>query len=215
MKVISLIQRKGGSSKTSTAVHLAEALSVLYPHLHIALADADPQRSATIWIQRSKGVIGVSVHPIAGDGEGRNMKAEIEAIGADIVIIDTPPALEGISLRAALRADLMLVPTSPSIIDLAATKDAINTCLEAIKINPAKRYLIVPSRVQHNTAAGHKLRSVLAEWGPVSETSISMRVAFAESAIIGLGVSRYAPESPAAQEIGLLAEEVSCILSIQ
>ena len=214
MKIISVLQRKGGSSKTTISVQLAAALACQHPSLRIAIADGDPQQSAATWINRSRGAIGVSVHQVAADGDGRRLREEIEAIKADVVIIDTPPAMEAISLRAALRADLMLVPTSPSIVDLAATKDAVSTCLEAIEHNPSKKFLLIPARVQHNTASGRELRGVLSAWGPVSEATISLRVAFSESACVGLGVSQYAPESPAAQEIGLLAEEVSRILDI-
>ena len=214
MKIISVNQRKGGSSKTTISVQLAAALACQHPQLKIAVADADPQQSAAIWINRSKGGIGVSVIQVAADGEGRKLREEIEAIDADICIIDTPPALEAISLRSMLRANLMLIPTSPSIVDLAATKDAVNMCLEAIELNPSKRFLLIPARVQHNTASGRELRGVLEAWGPISEATISLRVAFSESACVGLGVSQYAPESPAAQEIGLLAEEVSRILKI-
>lgn len=213
MKIIAAIQQKGGVGKTTTAVHLAAALACMHPHLNIAVADADPQGSATAWVNRSNGSIGVSVHQVAKE-EGKYLKTELEAINADVVIIDLPPALEAISLRAALRADLMLVPAGPSVVDLEATKSAVNTCKEVIELKPSKRYLLVPNRVQHNTASGRELRSALAVWGPVSEATLTLRVAFAEAAIEGLGVSQYAPESPAAQEIGLLAEEVSRILAI-
>src|ERR1039457_4683888 len=171
-KVISMIQKKGGSAKTTTAVHLAAALSGLFPNLKIAVADADPQQSASIWIRRSHGAIGVSVHQVGADGEGRNMRDEIDAINADVVIIDTPPSLESITLRAALRSNLMLVPTSPSIVDLSATKEAVKTCKEVIELNPDKKYLLIPSRVQHNTASGRELRGILEAWGHVSEATI-------------------------------------------
>ena len=214
MKIISILQQKGGVGKTTTAVNLAGALASMHAHLKIAVADADVQKSATIWIERGKGGMGVTVHAVAADGDGRNLKSELAAIDADVVIIDLPPALEAISLRAAIRADLLLVPTGASVVDLAATRAAVNICKEALEVNPAKRYLLVPNRVQHNTASGRELRGALAVWGPVSEATLTLRVAFAEAAAVGLGVSQYAPESPAAREIALLAEEVSQILAI-
>jgi len=214
MKIITILQQKGGVGKTTTTVHLSAALASMHPHLRVAVADADPQGSATIWIKRGNGGTGVAVYTVAADGDGRNLRAELEAIEADVIIIDLPPALEAVSLRAAIRADLLLVPTGPSVVDLSATRGAVSICKEALDLNPAKRFLLIPNRVQHNTAAGRELRSALAAWGPVSEATLTLRVAFAESAAVGLGVSQYAPESPAAQEIGLLAEEVSRILEI-
>jgi len=215
MKVITLLQQKGGVGKTTTSVHLAAALASMHPHLRIVVADADPQGSASIWINRGNGGAGISVFTVAADGDGRNLKEELEAILADVVVIDLPPALEAVSIRAAIRSDLLLVPTGPSVVDLAATKSAVSICKEALELDPAKRYLLIPNRVQHNTASGRELRQALAFWGPVSEATLTLRIAFAEAAAVGLGVTQYAPESPAAQEIGILAEEVSRILEIK
>ena len=213
-KIITILQQKGGVGKTTTAVNLAAALASMHSALSVAVADADQQGSATLWINRGKGAMGVTVHPVAGDGDGRNLRSELEAIKADIIIIDLPPALEAVSLRAAIRADLLLVPTGASVVDLAATRAAVSICKEALETNSQKRYLLVPNRVQHNTASGRELRTALAAWGPVSEATLTLRVAFSEAAGVGLGVTQYAPGSPAAQEIGMLAEEVSKILNI-
>ncbi len=214
MKIITVVSQKGGIGKTTISVSLAGALVQMFPHLKVAVADADPQGSATVWIDRSKGALGVSVHTVAADGTGLKLREELAAIDADIVIIDLPPAVALVALRAAIRADLMLVPTGASIVDLSATKVAVDLCKEAQEANPAKQYLIVPNRVQHNTAAGRELRGALEEWGKVSEATLTLRVAFQDAARVGLGVTQYAPGSPAAQEIGLLAGEVAALINI-
>ena len=51
-KIISVIQQKGGVGKTTIAVNLAHQLKELYPKKAVTIADADPQKSASNWINR-------------------------------------------------------------------------------------------------------------------------------------------------------------------
>jgi chromosome partitioning protein len=213
-KVISLLQQKGGVGKTTISVHLATQVKEIFPHLRVVLADADPQKSATIWLGKANGKSGVSVFPVAIDGEGKNLKFELTQIDADVVIVDLPPAIASVSMRAALYSDLMLVPVGASALDIEAAKTAISVCKEAIELDTKKQFLIVPNRIQLNTAAGRELRAVLQKWGPVSEATLCLRVAYADSVMYGVGVNLFAPGSTAYQEIGILAEEVIKILNL-
>ena len=53
-KVITIAQQKGGTGKTTLAVHLALAF-VKYPNLKVVIIDTDPQGSLGKWfIVRSK-----------------------------------------------------------------------------------------------------------------------------------------------------------------
>lgn len=215
MIVISLLAQKGGAGKTTISVNLAAALAVLHPSLSVAVGDCDKQGSSSAWINRGKGAAGITVHAVGQDNDGKNLKAELEALGKDIVILDLPPALETVALRAAIRSDLLLIPALPSILDLNATTGALELAREALDINPDKKYLIIPNRVQNNTACGRELRGILEAWGPVSKATICQRVAYSEAAILGIGVIQSMPsDHPAHQEIRLLAEEVSKLLNI-
>ncbi|MDY0191864.1 MAG: ParA family protein [Desulfuromonas sp.] len=215
IKVISVLQQKGGVGKTTIAVHLATQIKELFPHLKIALADADPQRSATIWLRSGEQDSGVEVHQVANDIEGKYLKDELATIDADLVIVDLPPAIANISMRAALYSDLILVPVGASALDIEAARHAVEVCKEAIALDPSKRFLLVPNRVQMNTAAGRELRKVLSAWGPVSKATLCLRVAYADSVMLGVGINTFAPGSPAYQEIGFLAEEVVKMLKLR
>jgi chromosome partitioning protein len=214
-KVLSVLQQKGGVGKTTIAVHLATQIKETFPKLRVALADADPQQSATIWIRKGNGKAGVAVYPVAGDGEGEYLRRELSEIDADLIILDLPPAIASVSSRAALYSDLMLVPTGASALDIEAAKSAIAVCQEAILLDSNKQYLLVPNRVQLNTAAGRELRSVLKNFGPVSETTLCLRIAFADSVMHGVGINMFAHDSLAYQEIGELANEVMNILGLK
>lgn len=217
MKVISIIQQKGGVGKTTLAVHLAYELKSQFPKLRITVADADPQKSASNWIERGhkRGFENISVFAVAADGEGKLLKKEIDAIGADVCIVDLPPAIAAVTLRAALHSNLMLVPVGASALDMEAARAAIDVCEEAIEMKSGKQFLIVPTRVQSNTGAGKELRAVLKNWGPVSKANMGLRVSYADSATAGEGVNTFAPGSEAHGEIRALATETSKILGLK
>lgn len=217
-KIVSVIQQKGGVGKTTLAVHLAHELKHQYPSIKVVIADADPQGSASAWIER--GVKrghkhGVSVVKVASDGIGQKLRGELNDIDADITIIDLPPAVESVSLRAALYSDLMLVPVGASALDLDAMRAVVNVCEEAISSNSDKKFLIIPSKLQTTTSAGKELRNVLKKWGPVAKGSIGHRVSYADAALHGEGVTTFAAGSPAHKEIKEIANEASKILGLK
>lgn len=120
-----------------------------------------------------------------------------------------------ISMRAVLYSDLILVPVGASALDIEAARHAVDLCKEAITLDPAKQFLLIPNRVQMNTAAGRELRTVLSTWGPVSKATLCLRVAYADAVMLGVGINSFAPGSPAYQEIGQLAEEVIHLLKLE
>jgi chromosome partitioning protein len=208
--VISIIQQKGGVGKTTLTVHLAHMIAALRPKWKVAVADADSQQSAMQWINRGRaqGISSVTGYCVAQDGEGKSLRKDLSKIDADIVLIDLPPAIESISLRAALYADIMLVPVGASTLDIEAAKAAVNVCHEAQELDPRKRLLLVPSRVRTQTASARDLRPVLEQWGEVSNATIALRVAYSDAATYGEGIDRFAPNTTAYREMAYLCNEV-------
>jgi chromosome partitioning protein len=213
IKVLSVLQQKGGVGKTTIAVHLATQIKEMAPNLKIALADADPQKSATAWLR--KGTTGIDVYAVAADVEGANLKDELSLIDADLIVVDLPPAIASVSMRAILYSDVILVPVGASALDIEAAKHAIELCNEALELDPSKKFLLVPNRIQMNTASGRELREVLKKWGPVSQATLCLRVAYADAVMHGTGINEFAPCSPGYQEIGFLAEEVMALLELR
>lgn len=208
--IISVIQQKGGVGKTTLAVHLSHMIADLRPKWRVVVADADPQGSAINWVERGEqaGQSQITAQRIAEDGDGRGLRNELEKLAADVVVIDLPPAIESISLRAALYADIMLVPVGASPLDIEAAKAAVNVCQEAQSIDSRKRMLLVPSRIRSGTASARELRPVLEQWGEVSRATLSLRVAYSDAALSGEGIQSYAPTSDAYREMAYLTREV-------
>lgn len=207
-KIVACLQQKGGSSKTSLCIHCATMFKHLYPKVSVAIADADPQKSATMWVM--KGAIkDIPLVSVATDGDGKHLKKELAEISADVVFLDLPPFVESVSLRAALYGNVILIPIGPSELDISAAHRPIDVCAEAIGLDPSKTVLLVPVRVREGTASGKELRDVLTPMGRVSKATIGMRAAFSDSVSVGVGVNLFAPNTKAYHEIYNLTVEIA------
>lgn len=133
--ILSFVSKKGGVSKTTSAVHVASYLAKRGPTL---LIDGDDTRSATLWASGGKLPFTVlneeeaskaqsDFQHVVIDTEGGLGDEDILALGqqSDLVILPTPPATLGLSAvletadvlkRAGLpyRVMLTLVPPYPS-----------------------------------------------------------------------------------------------------
>ena len=116
MQTILVANPKGGSGKTTLATHVAGWLAG--KRRPVALQDLDPQRSSAEWLARRPALFPriVAAPPAA-------KARDVKEAGADWLVVDTPAGLHGEELREAIRrADVMLVPLTPSAFDMAATQ---------------------------------------------------------------------------------------------
>ena len=125
-KVITIAQQKGGTGKTTLAVHLALAF-IKYHNLKVAIIDTDPQGSLGKWF-----MIRSEIKIKNGDLTfktaslwGAQYESKILKQTNDIIIIDTPPKIEADARPAIEASDLVLIPISPSPVDFWATEPII------------------------------------------------------------------------------------------
>jgi chromosome partitioning protein len=114
--IIAVINLKGGTGKTTSAVFLAHALHE--QGRKVLLVDADPQASAQSWNEDAPepfpfGVIGLPTKDLAGQLQ--------DYVGQDVnaIVIDTPPLEQksGIVVSALKIATLAVVPVAPTPIE--------------------------------------------------------------------------------------------------
>jgi chromosome partitioning protein len=123
--VLAVVNGKGGVGKTTTAVNLA---AILAEDRRVLLVDADPQEagSASWWLDRAS----APVFDLAKETDVRLLARLREVGDYDTVVVDTPPRLESEALRAVVDlAELVVCPTPPAALDLAALVQTIKTVI--------------------------------------------------------------------------------------
>lgn len=114
MRTIALLARKGGSGKTTCAIHmgvLAQAAG-----LRTMFFDLDPQRSLAAWWQSR-----AADSPALVETDARRLPELLRGAadeGYDLAVVDTPPAVTFDTARVAEAAELVLIPLRPSILDI-------------------------------------------------------------------------------------------------
>ena len=211
--IISSVNVKGGSAKTSTVLNLGGVLCE--NGRRPLLIDSDPQQSATRWAQQGAEQFPFPVVPLDIGKNIKNLKDSLDNIvkqhNADIVLFDTPPQLEDEALLAVLLSDLVLIPITPSPLDLWAGEKALEIVKEARKErkNGLPRAVIIPSRLIPNTVLAREIKGTLKQFNESIAPSITMRVAMVEASVAGLPIHMYAPGSPSHKEFQALAKFIT------
>jgi chromosome partitioning protein len=204
MKVVAFASQKGGSGKTTLAGHIAVEADQggAGP---VTILDLDPQGSLTLWWEaraaERPALVRTAEARLADD------LAKLSAGGAQLVIVDTPPAITAIIGHVVAAADLVVIPTRPSPHDLRAAGATVQLCDRLQKpiifaINGAT------PRARITTEAV----IALSHHGAVAPTVIHQRVDFASSMIDGRTVMEIASQSRSKEEIaGLWAFLRDCL----
>lgn len=181
MKVIAILNQKGGVGKTTLSINLARALQKA--EFKVVLCDGDPQGSARDWNDANSG----ELIPVVGM-DRKSLPSDIKNLkGYDIAIIDGAPQTKDLTIAAIKAADLVLIPVQPSPFDIWATNDLIELIKDRQELTGGQpKAAFIVSRQIQNTGVGNEVRSVLAEAGiKVFEAGTCQRIAYSESATSG------------------------------
>ena len=198
MKTLTLVTQKGGVGKTTLAASLAVAATQAGEK--VAALDLDPQGSLSAWGD-SRETEGPAVDRIAQD-QVAQLPQILEALkgqGFTWAILDTA-GIESTTGNLAMKAaDICLVPSRPSKLDLKATLPTIETLM---RLQMKERFAFVlnqcpPGRSSRSTEAA----SSLAMFGVLADPIITTRADHQDAIAAGQGVTEYAPEGKASEEI--------------
>lgn len=193
MKTIAIVSRKGGSGKTTLAVHVAVAASL--NKKQTAIIDLDPQASASGWGDSRE-----DESPAVVSAQASRLTHVLEAAtenGAEIIVIDTSPHSETAALAAIRAADLILIPCRPAIFDLRAISDTIDLVKMA-----KKAAFVILNAVPPKGSLGEEAQTAISQHDvEICPFKLTQRMAFVHAVTAGLSVQEYEPGSKAADEI--------------
>ncbi len=184
--------QKGGSGKTTIALHLAVAASETQSTI---VVDTDPQRSASGWARIRGGK-----PPEVFEATPATVPAILRAARGDsiaMVVIDTPPHSTAEASRVLSVADLIIVPVRPTVLDLMAL-DATQRIVQAAG-QPA---VAVLSAVPARGPEADEAENVLCEMGfEVAPIRIKERRPFSRALATGHAVTEFPRSIDARNEI--------------
>lgn len=184
MKIISLVNSKGGTGKSTLAINLAR-----YTQIHccgnveklgkkVLLVDSDQIGSLKDWHEAGgHETIDLIVGGKSIVSQLRNMQLDY-----DYVFVDTPGRVSEIMAATIVVSDLVLIPVQPSPFDLWGTTDAVEIVEARHAINNGKplcKFILNRCRQGTNIAKDVKTHIHTSTHGQI-HTNIHERVAFAE-----------------------------------
>lgn len=160
MAVIAVVNRKGGSGKSTVAAHIAGYLA--HRGHEVTLGDVDRQQSLRLWLNlRSQNVPRIQGWTV----DDRNFTRP--PAGVKHVVLDTPAGFQGVGLmKVALYADAILVPATPSLFDRSAASASVRELRTLPRLQLGKcRVACIGMRIDGRTQNGADLQAWANEQG--------------------------------------------------
>lgn len=210
MKIIALLNEKGGTGKSTLSQNIAVCLH--RQGKRVILVDADPQGTTRDWRSASPENANLP-NVIALDRP--EMLAALKSIDANIAIIDTPAKAEKMTASVIRFADAALIVIQPSGADIWASAAAVRLIQQKIDVGGKIIAAFLANRVSGSSNISKEV--LTGEWNEYGieqlDSTVGNRVAFAQALTDGLSIYDTADRTGRA-EIDLLVDELekkSCL----
>jgi chromosome partitioning protein len=204
MRAIALLTQKGGTGKTTLAASLAVAAAQTGERV-IAL-DLDPQASLARWGARretAKTPTKVMVEPLERERLPR-LSVILDGLagaGFTLAIFDTAGADNAAVRQVTEAADLCLLPARPARLDVEATAATFRAVFLAKR---KAAFVLNQCPPTYRGSRASEAAKDLTALGILAEPMLSARMDYQDAIAAGLGVTEYARDGRAAQEVEAL-----------
>jgi chromosome partitioning protein len=192
MQTLAFFSQKGGSGKTTLAIHAAVVAQE--SGQRVVLIDCDPQESTTRW-----GVSRDQDTPFVTKANPSNIARVLAAAAQSsytLAILDCPPHMTAGATQLVATADYVIIPCQPTALDVSAVASAI-----AVVQASRKPFAFAINRAPYRAPENQETQDTLKSQGKVCPIFISERRAFARALTGGFAVTEFESKGKGAQEI--------------
>lgn len=186
MKIIAVLNEKGGCGKSTVATNIASAL-----HKHgkkVLLIDADQQGTARDW--RAASPADADLPSVIGIDRPQILASSLKNLSADFVLIDGPAKAESMAASIIRLCDNVLLVIQPSGADLWASAATVKLIKAKQEIGGSVNAAFLINRANGASKLSKLVKS--GDWNDYKieqfQTTIGNRVAFAQALTDGISI---------------------------
>lgn len=191
---IAIVSQKGGSGKTTLAVHLGTRAA--QAGMESCVIDTDPQATAAAWSDWRGDFL-----PVVITAPPARLGRTIESAkknGVEFIVIDTPPHADAAAREAIKAADVVLIPTKPRAFDL----HALEPIADLVEFAKKPAYVVLNGVPAGATVLTKDAKKAAKKMGlKMCSVELGDRAAFHRSSAKGETASEVDPDGKAAKEI--------------
>ena len=196
MKTISFVTQKGGAGKSTLAISCAVAAT--QRGAKVLMLDVNPQKTAFEWWERRE-----AETPVVGEVKSKDLASYLSRAaesGFDYVIVDTGGKNDPSIAIAIEQSDFCVVPCRPTIADISAVRETIET---AKRFNKPIGFVLSQTQSRERKERLQQAEALNA-FGALAPCRIVTRGDYQDSLGVGEGVTEYSPDGKAASEVNAL-----------
>lgn len=194
MRTLAFVGQKGGSGKSTLAASIGVA--ALEDGEHPFLIDLDPQATLAAWGSRRE-----AETPPVDRTRAAQLAAVLGALAANgytLAILDTQGADIAATSEVMRRADLTLIPSRPTLLDIEAAKPTVAALRQ---LGRPFAFVVNQAPATASNARVDDATRALGQLGDVAAPPICSRTDHQDALALGLGVTERDPNGKAAREI--------------